>query len=166
MGGEQMKRTAGRFIPAFLLSATLLLALGGCFLASSPPQKSAVLRQNMGQLEFAVCEDVEVTRVNLSVRDADQRWTSVLVLDEPFSLKSGELLSTDPTVSPQLAGGLVKLPDLSEGQELWLAIYGVIGGDKTSIGGYWTIQAGGLSDEEWVYPSGNVVDVPCAPAPR
>jgi len=147
------------------------MLLSACFLADQATNGYATVKRDGPDLFIAVCTDVQVGSISFG-----EEGSSVAEGDKAFweaetsvrTLRRGDVLSTNPDVTPAIPGEYRRSPKLEAGGTIFVAL----SKSQEAVAGItalFEIPENGLSSSHWLHENGNTTRDPCDgiyPAPK
>jgi hypothetical protein len=149
-------------IGAFSATMALTLAgLSGCF--ESPAVGPAAIQRDGDSLKIVACAAIDADLVFVEERNlaANRPWTTVWRFEAMLPLSSGDMISTDPSVTAGCPGEVRKVPRLAAGDQVSVLLANNLAEPPQSISAVFQLGEDGLSESRWLHPDGTSTITPC-----
>lgn len=138
------------------------LLLAGCY--EFPAVGPAAIQREGISLKIAVCSAIDADLVLVEERNisANRGWSTVWRFEADLPLASGDVISTDPSVTAEFPGEVRRQPTLESGDEIGILFARNQADPPEHIDAKFRIGSEGLSETSWLHPDGTTTTDPCA----
>ena len=146
--------------------ALCLSVLTGCIFTEGITSGLTTVKRDGANILVAACADTVATRMTFSeqssaIEEGDERFWA---FEREIELRRGDVLSSDPAVTPPVPGEIRRTPLLLPDDRLYVS-FSNQDDSVLEISGYFHLPSEGFSESKWLHEDGTLTDDPCEGIP-
>lgn len=122
------------------------------------------IQRNGTHLVVTICADIVVDYVHLEERNLrqDLPWSTFWEFTDTMNLRTGDVLSTNPSATAPIDEEVRKDPHMDEGDQIRVLIaHPGPGTPHVSVDSIFYVTEERLIEDAWLHPDGSTTEEPC-----